>query len=207
MKRCGYILLAGMVLMALACSGGMTTSQTAQQTGEGPALKDNQVKGYLVSMDGKTGEITLDVDGVQKKYVRADHSKWYSPYESKIPSGNMSEAIGTDVILTVEKQDGKDMVPEARAATWPDGPSGKGNKVEGKFEGLDYKTNPDGTIHVDVNGETRDYPLAKIVRRYDASNRPLTADREIVPRHGKVLIVQDSKDGGERVTEIWGRKE
>jgi hypothetical protein len=208
MKRFGYGLLLVSFLLSVACSGLASLTTVPPSTGPTqPALKDNQFRGLLVKSDGKTGDFTFEVDGKEKTYPRADGFKAYVYADN--PKPTMPFFYGDyhmrDVLVTLEKKDGKDYVVELRGEKSK--PSMKGTKIDGKFRGQDFNKKPEGTLLLEVNGKKPpdEYPLAKRTRYFDHSGNVIVGDTTRAFLNSDVTIILDKVDGVDQVIEVWAK--
>ena len=99
MKRFVYLLAGLPVLLALACTTTVPSGSNA------PSLKANQKQVFLIRVDGKTGDLTVDENGSEKTYARADNCKFYDTLQATVASGP-GGVVKHDVILTLENKDG-----------------------------------------------------------------------------------------------------
>jgi hypothetical protein len=164
------VLLGSFVVLSVACGGLSSISVPAPQVSESVKLKDNQVKGWLVTTDPKTGELTLDMDGTQKKYMRADGCKFYMELEDTKTEPNLNYLLKRDVVLTLEKKDGKELVTEIRGAPRSTKLTTKGTRVEGTFKTRDGKT---GDVKILVGGTEKSYATDELTRFYDQTGLPI----------------------------------
>jgi hypothetical protein len=100
-----WVLLALGFLVAAACSGipsssGLTTGQT--------------VDGVCRGVDGTTGNIFIEVNGVQKEYPRAPDCKFYDADGNPVTSQMGAAFRDVKVTAKIEKKDGKEYVKELR---------------------------------------------------------------------------------------------
>jgi hypothetical protein len=199
-------LLLGGGLLSLACGGlkGIGTGgPSASPDKDGVKLKANQVKGFLVSTDGNTGEITLETDAGTKKYMRADGCKFYEPYESTVPEPNIGGLIKSDVIVTLDKKDGKELVTEIRAAPRSLKLTTRGTRVEGLCKGRDGVS---GDVIVEVGGAEKRYASDDRTRFYDEFGAPVTSQQGRAFFNVKVEMAVEQKGGREYVIELRPKK-
>jgi hypothetical protein len=199
------LLLVG-VGLSLACGGlkGIVTGgPSAAGDKDGVKLKANQVKGFLLSTDGKTGEITLETDAGTKKYMRADGCKFYEPYESTVPEPNIGRLLKGDVILTLDKKDGKELVTEIRAAPRTLTLTTRGSRVEGLCKGRDGAS---GDVIVEVNGVEKRYASDDRTRFYDQLGNPITSQQGRAYANVMVEMAVEQKGGRDYVIELRPKK-
>jgi hypothetical protein len=202
MKRVTFGLLMVAFVLSAACAGLKPGGTTAPPKGDG--LKANQVKGFLVSTDGNTGEITLETDSGRKKYMRADGCKFYDTYESTIPAANIGGLIKGDVIVTLEKKDGKELVTEIRAAPRSTKiTTTRGTRVEGLCKGRDGAT---GDVIVEVGGVEKRYASDEATRFYDEFGAPVTSQQGRAFFNVKVEMAVEKKGGRDYVIEMRPKK-
>jgi hypothetical protein len=188
--------------MALACGKLSLSGNTAppsSSAAKSDGLKDNQVKGILHQTDGTTGEITLLVDGAQKKYMRAPGCKFYDHPEDTKPANNIGGLIKRDVILTLEKKDGKELVTEIRGAPLSTKLTTKGTRVEGLCKGRDGAS---GDVIVEVNGVEHRYASDDFTRFFDQLGYPVTNQVGRAFFNVKVELAIEKKGGKDYVIEM-----
>ena len=170
-----------------------------------PALKENQFRGLLVKSDGKTGDLTFEVDGKEKTYPRSADFKAYVYADNPKPTTPFmySDYHLRDMLVTLEKKDGKEYVLEMRGEKSK--PSKKGTKIDGKFRGQDYNKKPDPVLILEMNGKQTEYPLAKRTRYFDHSGNAIVTDMTRAFLNGDVTIILDKEDGVDKVIEVWGK--
>jgi hypothetical protein len=201
-KRIGYILLFVFFALALACakpSFTTTTTTTTTSDTKTDGLKDNQVKGNLHTTNGDTGELTLLVDGVEKKYMRAKECKFFDEPEDTKQAPNLTYLYKRDVILTLEKKDGKELVTEIRGAPRTTKLTTKGTRVEGVCKGVLGAT---GEVSVVVNGVEKKYASDDYSRFYDNLGYPVRSQVGAAFFNVKVELAVDNKDGKDHVIEM-----
>jgi hypothetical protein len=126
--------------MTLACGGRFAKDvEDDEAILEDPPLKANQFRGNLHRTNGDTGEITLLVNGMEKKYMLTKDCLIYSMPADRKPSQDISDLILRDVIVTLEKKDGKELVAEIRGTALSTKLTKKGTRVEGKRGGRDRR--------------------------------------------------------------------
>jgi hypothetical protein len=208
MKRLSYGLLLVLFLLSLACSGKSLNVSVPPASPPGPttpALKENQFRGLLVKSDGKTGDFTFEVDGKEKTYPRTDDFKAYVYADNPKPTAPFiaNDYLMRDMLVTLEKKDGKEYVVEMRGEKSK--PSKKGTKIDGKFRGQDYNKKPDGVLILEANGKKTEYPLAKRTRYFDSSGNAIVTDMTRAFLNADVTIILDKEDGVDKVIEVWSK--
>jgi hypothetical protein len=200
MKWIGYACLLALFALILACGKPSITSTTGTTTGTGTdGLKENQVKGNLHSTNADTGELTLLVDGNEKKYMRAKDCKFFDEPEDTKQAPNLTYLYKRDVILTLEKKDGKELVTEIRGAPRTTKLTTKGTRVEGLCKGVQGST---GEVIVEVNGVEKRYASDDYTRFYDQTGLPVTSQPGRAFFNVKVELAVDQKNGKDHVIEM-----
>ena len=127
------------LLLTLACgSVKLPTVPPPSSESTSPVLKENQFRAVFAGADGKTGDFFFSVEGVEKRYARSKDCKVYNHIGEKLT--NSSNLNGQDVIVTLGKEDGKEVVTEVREAPHSTKLTTKGTRVEGVCKGQDPNT-------------------------------------------------------------------
>lgn len=196
MKCFGFLLLGLPFLLSLGCS-------TTVPSGSAPAshaLKDNQKQVLLIRVDGKTGNLTVEENGAERTYAQAAGCKYYDNPHSTIASSSLGAVMKSDVILTIEKKDGKDLVTEVRGAELAPKLTTRGTRVEGLYKGRDGKS---GDVLVQVGGEEKRYTTDDSTRFNDAIGRPVQPPiGNTFPKDSKVELAVDKKNGKDYAIEM-----
>jgi len=106
-----------LVVLSAACSGLVSATTAPGPKGDGTKAvpKRTQAECKFKEMDGRTGEISVEVNGVVKKYPTTDSTKYVLGNDLPVAYATIVGAFqGETVVVTLETRDGKEVITEIR---------------------------------------------------------------------------------------------
>ena len=194
--------------MALGCGKKEATTRPdepkgGKDSGAAGGLRENEVAAVFERWDLKNNKVVVKLDGVEKQYDAAEKVIFrdYGPAPCTI-----NAVLDRDVILTLDKKDGKEVVTEARLPPPKKGPGAEGRRVEGKFVTVSSKKKPE-TLVLLIDGKEQEFPMADYVRMYDILGHQLQpANKGGYYATLTVIAILQKQGDAERVVEVWEKK-
>lgn len=108
MKRIGFGLAVVLFLLSLACSGLMSATTVPPNK---PAVKENTVEGKWQGWAPEKNELYLEVKGEKKTLAMTKGTKFYAAGGfGELQRRDVDQGLATtDVVVTLESKDGKDV--------------------------------------------------------------------------------------------------
>jgi hypothetical protein len=169
-----------------------------------PPLKPNQIAGICNGMTfgQKEGMLFLLVDGKERKIKIVENAREFDRYGNVVKDNSVRFFLKEDVIVTLDKVNGEDVVTEIRMKKQRPGTlPPKGPQIAGICNGMTFGQK-EGVLFLLVDGKERKIKIVENARYFDRFGNVVKDNMVRLFLKEDVLATLDKVNGEDVVTEI-----